>query len=216
MGHGSLTDEIKAIGFDLDNTLYVSTPQIQGLIQHNIITMAAQHLNRDYDSVKTEYDRQFLITQSGSSSLKALGIVEASELVQTALERTDIASALNRDDRLISMMDRLSSRYQLFLITGSSQDEASNKFKAIGLNPCVFDMKLYNDSKYSRKDGAAFDYISQKLSVPLENMIFVGDREKVDIIPALNKGLYTAMVNGISKYASFNLDDIYSLEKILK
>ena len=47
-------------------------------------------------------------------------------------------------------------------------------------------------------------------------MMFVGDREKVDIIPAAKLGMLTAIVNAKSELAHFELQAIHDLEKILE
>jgi len=53
------------------------------------------------------------------------------------------------------------------------------------------------------------------LKIELSELFFVGDREEVDILPALKFGITTAIVNSSSNAASYELKKIYDLEKIL-
>ena len=45
--------------------------------------------------------------------------------------------------------------------------------------------------------------------------MFVGDREKSDILPAKKLGIKTAIVNSMSQSADYQLKTIYDLEEIL-
>jgi FMN phosphatase YigB (HAD superfamily) len=207
--------DLKAIGFDIDNTLYVETQEIRDLIQERIVRSAAKLLGRDFSDVEKEYNKHNAILQSGRRSLEALGIKNGVDLVQEALEHTNVASTLHRDERLVSMMKHLASKYKLFLISGSGVKEARLKLAVLGLDMSLFSVTIFAESKYHREDGSAFRHISSELNIPLSQMMFVGDRENVDIVPAASFGLVTAMVNNVSSKATYNLNTIYDLEEIL-
>lgn len=211
--------EILAIGFDLDNTLYIQDAEVDAVIQRNISEQVAQELSLDPQKTAQAYLDFYRITQSASTSVQKLGVkspVRAKEIVQTALETANIAEKLKIDVQLVSMLERLSKNAKLFLITGSRENLAMGKLHALGLKKNIFSAAIYAESSLRRENGTAFEYIRDTLGVPYQNMVFIGDRESVDIVPANNLGIKTIMVNGTSKFATHNLSSIYQLEAILR
>ncbi len=213
---------IKAVGFDLDNTLYVQTPEVHASIQNHIARRAAELLGRDYDAVKREFDAHYAELHSAGQSLREMGIancgVDPRDIVQEALEQADVASVLSRDDRLVAMFDRLDQVLPLFLITTSGRVIAHRKLYAIGIEPIRFRVALYAEEAnrgLERRDGTAFCHVAQELGVRLDEMLFVGDREKTDITPAAELGMKTAIVNARSEHATIELASIYDLECLL-
>ena len=203
---------IKAVGFDLDNTLYKVNDRMDNLIRNYIITKASLILNRD---VKEEFNNYFKEFQSGRRSLLALGIKDAAELVQEALEKADISLELKPDKELVSLLNDLSKVYTLYLITSSAETEALKKLKALNIDFNLFSIKLYNDCKYKREDTTVFPYVASLLELRVNELMFVGDREYVDILPANKLGVITAIVNAKSEHATYELERIYDLRRIL-
>ncbi len=207
--------DIDLVGFDLDKTLYKPNPVIDDKITDYVCRKGSEFLKQDYDSVRNKYDELFIKTQSGKDSLSLMGVENAVDIIQEALEYSDIASILERDDRLVRTMHKLKNNFKLFLITGSGRKISTDKLSALGIDENIFFPRLYADSNYKRKDGSAFNYISNMCNVPFERMMFVGDREKADILPAKKLGMTTAIVNERSNQADYQLKEIYDLEHIL-
>ena len=211
-------NNIKAIGFDLDNTLYSQTPEVDTKIQDYICEKAAKMLGKEKNQLRSEFNQYYTILQSASRALIVLGVPtreKAKEIVQESLEEADVASVLNIDKNLCNMLERLAKSHKLFLITGSRENIAQSKLSALGIDPLIFNPRIYSGDKNKRDDGTAFKYVSELLGIPYERIMFVGDREKVDIIPASQLGITTAIVNAKSEHATYNLLSIYDLEKIL-
>lgn len=210
---------IEAVGFDLDNTLYKMSPKIETAIRDNIFSLTSAATGRSYRETEKEFLVHYDVLHSASESLSRMGVRDGKLIVQKAMENADVASALQEDRKLSKMMDSLAKRYKLFIITGSSADYTSKKLAALGIleqpNKELFTIKVCGDSTHRREDGSAFRYVSEKLSVPFGRMMFIGDRETVDIIPAKRLGITTAIVNSSSEKADYNLDEIYHLEKLL-
>ncbi len=208
--------EIVSLGFDLDNTLYDGAKTNEA-IQDHICGQASTFLDRPYEEIREIFRDHYERTQSASGSLTLMGIGSSKgvEIVQTSLEEADVSPSLERDEKLVGMFDRLSQRYKLFLITSSSKNTASKKLSALGIESSLFSPFLYRDSPYLRNDGSAFEYVASNHNVSFDSMMFVGDREKVDIIPAKSLGIKTAIVNATSDEADYQLRNIYELEKFL-
>ena len=212
-----MNDEIGAVGFDLDNTLYVKNPTIDNEINNYICLKASKFLKRKLQEVNDLYNKKYSELQSSRLSLIAMGIEEdkAISIVQEALENSNIAAYLKKDYQLVDLLKSLSHHYSLFLITGSRKDIAIKKLNALGIDKKLFYPILYSDSRQKREDGAAFSHVSLLLNLQPINMMFIGDREKVDIIPAKKLGIKTAIVNSTSQFADYQLKTIYDLEEIL-
>jgi HAD superfamily hydrolase (TIGR01549 family) len=208
-------DPIKAVGFDLDNTLYVQTDEVRERIKEYIVEHASRTLGSDPSEFRSAYDEAFSQKRSARLALESLGIGDGLSFVASALEDVDITSALSKNERLDFLLRRIAASYRTFLITGSMEEQALAKLEKLGIDPSTFEISLYAGSRYERTDGSAFRYIATRLGIAPEEMLFVGDREKVDILPARAAGLRTAIVNGTSEHAHYNLKEIYALEKIL-
>ena len=211
-------NHIKAIGFDLDGTLYKANDEIFNHIQEYIARRAAKILGREYEEVKREFDINYAEFQSASKSLEKMNVAYPESIVQDALEKADVASILSKDKRLVALIDKLRLKRRVFMITSSPNRDAIKKIKALGLNHNVFHPFLCAEEsiqkKVSRRDHSAFRYISSMLNADFSEMMFVGDREGTDIIPAKELGITTAIVNAKSEHADYQLKSIYDLVKI--
>lgn len=205
----------KAIGFDLDNTLYKETPETKSIITEYILEKAAAILRKEISEIKKEYSKNYNLFQSARRALIAMGIKEGMDIVQEALEKADIASQLKPDNKTAILLQDLAKTYKLFLITGSKKNEAQKKLQALGINYKLFTESIYADNphKLLREDGTAFTYIAEKLHLKQEELVFVGDREQVDIIPAKKLGITTCIINGQSKEADYNITSLEELRK---
>nr|MBI4156309.1 HAD family hydrolase [Candidatus Woesearchaeota archaeon] len=213
-----MNNEIEAVGFDLDNTLYVKNPIIDKKINDYICLKASNILKKELIEVKTSFQQKYSELHSSHGSLMAIGIENedlAISIVQEALENADISSSLSQDVKLNDMLKKLSKYYRLFMITGSRKDLAIKKLDALGIDKNLFYPSLYAYSIYERYNGSAFSYVSSIISIPPNRIMFVGDREKSDILPAKKLGIKTAIVNSTSQFADYNLKTIYDLEEIL-
>ena len=65
---------IKAIGFDLDGTLYTMTPSIQHHVREEIYDLVAATLHVPYPSAKSRFQETYARLESGGRALEELGI----------------------------------------------------------------------------------------------------------------------------------------------
>jgi len=207
-------EDIKAIGFDLDLTLYVSTDEITKIIRTSIYEVASEQLNISCEQAEAEFERLYSTHDSSNKSLTKMGL-DGKAVMAEALDKSSgqVASVLKHDPLLVDLLNDLSENYTLFLITNSPEQVAIAKLLALGIDTNRFEIRLYDESKYKREDGSAFTYVAKQLGVEYNQMAFVGDREKLDIIPANEKGLTSFIVNGKSEAADHELEDIYQLRK---
>lgn len=203
------------VGFDLDNTLYKPNKEINEEIKRLACKLASAKLNIDYLEIRRLFDENYSENNSGSKSLEIIGINNGKELMQSALENIDV-NFLKRDRKLVNLIKNIYEEYKLFMITSNKHTTAIRKLDVLGIYSGVFDPLISSESKLNREEGSVFEYIKKKFKVDYKDILFIGDREKTDIIPANRIGIKTAIVNSKSNIANFQLEEIYDLEFILQ
>lgn len=209
--------EIAAIGFDLDNTLYYQTDDISQAIKDDVCVKVAKRLNQGVQETRERFFLLYNELGSANRSLVKMGIPDketALAIVNRAVSDAGIEDHLSIDTAQVSIMQRLREKYKLFLVTNSFEDSALRKLNALGIDPGLFSVSLFGESSYSREDGSAFEYVSKKLGIAHHEMVFVGDRSKVDIEPASELGIRTVIIHGSSKYADYEIGEFKELEEI--
>lgn len=206
--------KVKITLFDLDNTLYRQSDGMNDEIQSFIAKRASEILNQPYDKVKEEYISTYNRIQSARRTLIGLGIPQGADLVQEALENADISKYLEYNPGLVHLFDKLNQQYKTILVTGSGIVSATQKLDKLGISN-VFHETYYADFEKKREDGSFFQYIMEKHAVQPQELCMVGDREKVDIIPATKMGIPTVMVHGNSSHATVSLESIHQLKDYL-
>ncbi len=209
---------IRAVGFDLDKTLYKPDGKASHMIEKYVIQKAHEILGIPTKEIKEGYKKLYDEKQSVRRSLLAMGIPEGAKIAQEAIAQANIAQYLKEDPKLVELMRKLHEEYELYLITSSKKDDAISKLNALGISETTFSIPQYGRTDHTREDGSAFRYVATTLGISLEQMMFVGDREQVDIVPANSLNILTALVNGEPRQktvADYRLKEIYSLDKIL-
>ena len=207
----------KVIGFDLDGTLYRTNEKMDNQIKEYIFMRASEMLNREYLTVRKSFDENYSKNRSGSKSLQIIGIEtnNAKNLMQSALENINI-DFIEKDKRLIKLIKDIHEKYKLFMITSNKKSIAIKKLDALDVDYRLFDPLISYENNLFREDMSAFRYIAKEFRVNYNDILFVGDREQTDIIPAKKIGIKTAIVNSESKLADFRLKEIYDIKFILE
>lgn len=191
-------DKVKVIGFDLDQTLYPKSPEIDEAIQNYIYKKIAEH-----KKCSLEEGKQLFLSHypgiSGRKTLILLGIPDAENIIQEAVETADIAPFLVPDKKVYDLLVRLKQKFgSLSLITGSSDEVCARKLRALDLPANLFDCVLAGT--FSKSDGTAFKmwmemFRSKDPSLQPENFLYVGDRASTDAIIPISLGMQTVLVN---------------------
>jgi len=189
---------IKVIGFDLDQTLYPKSPEIDDAIQAYLYKEIA-----DYKKVSMkEAEKMFKDLYqdgkglSGSKTMEAIGIPNGKEAVQTALEKADIASFLKPDKKVLELLNDLKVKYKnLDLVTGSSRSIVGDKLREIGIEKSIFNNIITADEA-SKPDLSAFKMsFNFYPNLKPEQFLYIGDRPFSDFIAPSSLGINVILVN---------------------
>ncbi len=209
---------IAVIGFDLDNTLYPSTPEMQTKIRGKIYERLSSELGIDFERARElfeeHYGGNYPWSHSGSRTIAELarrhGKNIYADVVQQALERAEILEFIKPNPSLVNMLERLSKRYELDIVTGSAYKLAEPKLERIGIDKKLFGHFLADIG--SKSDGTAFRTWIDLRRVSPQHMLYVGDNFKQDIESAARMGIKTCLLGKENFGAELHVKDILDLE----
>lgn len=206
---------IKAIGFDLDQTLYPKSPEIDEAIQEYIYERIAKHKGCSKAEGKRLFQSEYPKV-SGRQALVNLGLPNAADIIQEALERADIAKFLKPDEQVIALLEEVRSKFRhVALITGSHESNAREKLSKLGLSAGLFDCLIFGDM-FSKRDGAAFREWQDEVReddplIKSSEFLYVGDRPVSDVDPVLKLGMKAVLVNIKKKDDSVSVPQLPTL-----
>lgn len=211
---------ITAIGFDLDQTLYPDDPRIKSAVRNEFYRYISENTDRSYTDAKAAFEEAYARYQESGRAFEECGVKNPREAVRDCLGRVDLRGILGRDQSVIDTLRNLRQKYRLFLITDSRKDNAIAKLHAIGVGTGPFYATIFWDSpgrlgEYRKDDGSAFKYARLVLREPAEHLVYVGNSEKDDILPAKEHGWRTVYVGGKSEAATASIQGIPELEALL-
>ena len=212
-----LNKNIKAVGFDLDDTLYF--PKRNDEIPRLFCEAIASVLQIPSKEVIDFYQKN--IVQYGNSPQTARAFCNgrvSDTLLDTmfldVLEGNEEIDLAQNDHRLYSLITDLATQYKIFLVTGNRKPHAIRKLNAIGLEVATF-----NATRYGAEDKTeGMRSIAAQLGVPLVSMMYTGDQEVPDISCAKALEMTTAKITSQHDYmtqADFQVRQVHDLRNIL-
>ena len=210
---------IKVIGFDLDQTLYPKSPDIDIAIQKYIYQKIADVKKCTLAGAQKQFADLYQKGRglSGRKTLIELGIPDAANIIQEALEHADIASTLKGDEEINKMLQQLKKRYRaLDLVTGADKTDVAKKLRALDISESIFAHYITSDTA-SKSDGSAYRYWMDlyKDLIP-EAFLYIGDRPGIDHEIPCALGIKTMLVWVEEKDPTLDVLQLSSLLRIEK
>lgn len=189
--------DIRIVGFDLDQTLYPKSPEIDQAIQVYLYERIAEHRKCTLEEAKKLFDNLYQEGRgsTGTQTLRILGVPRAKELVQEALERADIAKFLTPNPKTHKLLLSIRKKFKAVdLITGSTKAIAEAKLSKIAINRDLFNRVITGE--VAKSDGSAFrQWLENYPDSKPSEFLYIGDREKTDHFIPKAFGIKTALVN---------------------
>jgi len=214
---------IKVIGFDLDQTLYQKSPEIDQAIQKYIYQKIAEHIQCSLEQAQKMFKELYRDGKglSGKQTLAKLGVPHGDNIVQEALERADIDRFLVPNSSTLELLHAVKKQYQgIDLITGSGRHQVQSKLEKLLIPEIIFDHILdATIPEVSKSDGSA--YRTWMNFYPLykpEEFLYIGDRASSDHLIPKEFGIQTILVNIKKKdpaLACLQLESLVLLEGYL-
>jgi FMN phosphatase YigB (HAD superfamily) len=194
----SFRDTIRVIGFDLDQTLYSKSPEIDAAIQGYIYNKIAEHRDVSLAEAEQLFKERYQEGRgmSGSESLIDLGIPNARDIVQEALEQADIAQFLTPDAETLALLQGLLQRYHhIDLVTGSNHENAIRKLRHLELPESLFSHILTGDQAQKSTGEAYRKWLTLYPEFSPEQFLYIGDRVRSDYEIPHELGIQSVLVN---------------------
>ena len=210
-------NSIRVIGFDLDQTLYEKSPHIDQEIQTYIYYKIADHRQCSLKEAEKLFDELYKDGKglSGRRTLIELGVPNAADIVQDALENADIARYLTPNEVTINLLKQLRDAYDhIDLITGSNNELALKKLSALAIPHPIFSHILSGDT-ISKSDGKAYQHwLSLYPDYPPQAFLYIGDRPTSDCDVPKRYNINAILVNRPQQDGSIPCPQFKSLAAI--
>ena len=188
---------IRVIGFDLDQTLYPKSPEVDAAIQGYIYSKIAEHRGVSAKEAAGLFRERYREGRGlgGTATLVDLGIPNASDIIQEALEKADIADFLKPDGACVALLTDLRERYSnLDLITGSNRANTLKKLSRLEIPVALFSHLITADEA-SKSNGEAYTlWLSYYPDLSPHQFLYVGDRIKSDYEAPRRLGIEVILV----------------------
>ena len=218
-------EEVTAIIWDLDGTLYDPSIQMFSEARKLSYEKLAGIKGISVQEAKHLYEETYSRLGSNTQTFEFLGLGRAYQLpdrkaVIKVTDEVDRTRFLSKDEKLIGLFEGLNG-YRHVLLTNSGRVGALKTLDAIGLPEKVFSgVFTADDFMHSKPHPWAFLTALDFLDEYFHNVLSVGDRDKIDIVPARNLGLMTCKVwAGVGEpetgLADLELSSVYELKEFL-
>lgn len=196
----SLIENVKVVGFDLDQTLYIKSAEIDEEIQKYIYEVLSRDKKCSIEDAKQMFCSHYP-ELSGSKSLMKLGYErsDAKEIVQEAVARADVSRFLEPSLDVLNLLKAIKEKYgSLSLITASNIENSVSKLNKLEIPIELFD--YFSAGEYSKSDGTAYEkwiekFLENDSSLKPENFLYIGDRKTSDSVVPGKLGIKSILVN---------------------
>lgn len=208
---------IKHIWFDLAGTLYRESPQLKMSIRNHGYTVYADVTGKsDNDQIIREFDELYDKHGSYSASFRSLG--KEDDFWQREVRSFHRKDFFSPDEEVIQTLKKLSSQIPISLFTNFKQPQIDELFNYLLIPPDLFTYIVSGDEVPARKPALdGFYLMLEKSQLPANQLLYVGDREKVDIIPAKTVGMQACLLyaEGVPTVADYSFDSFKELLSIV-
>jgi len=200
--------------FDIDQTLYDNREYYDGQ-KTLLIKKLAKSQGKSFDKMSeliNKVQQDYMAKNDGRKlSLGNLLLRFGISLEESCIWRTKLFKPekyLKKDRKLISTMKNLSKEYKIAAVTNTSTQIARRTLKVLGILSFFCPVVGIEKTLISKPTIKPYIYVSEKLQIPLQNFISIGDRFEIDVELPVKYGMGGIVVEGI--------EDVYALPEILK
>jgi len=208
----AITD-VQGIVFDLDGTLYAA-PEFAATIQDEAVYyiarirgISAVEACQLMSSTRKQLTEESGTVQTLSNVCTHLG-GSISELHACFEERLRPEVYLERDQRVITLLQRLREHFCLYIYTNNNRALTTRILAHLGLDGLFKQIFAIDDDWLAKPDEGKLERILAVTGVPAERLLFVGDRYDIDLRVPEQKGCPV--------FLSQHLDQLLRLEELLK
>ena len=198
----SLPAKVRALVLDFDSTLYTN-PAYASFQNDVLIERLARERGEGFDSMKAKIGRLREKRAAAGEGATSLGNlfrdfgIDIPTSVRWREELIDPGRWLSRDPGLDAALALLARRFVLGLVTNNPASVGRKGLAALGVEDRFACVVGLDDTGQSKPDPAPFSLVSERLGIPPEECVSIGDRYDVDLAPALSLGMGAILVEGV-------------------
>ena len=178
--------DIKAIVFDLDGTLYVSE-RFEHAVWESVSRYAGELLGcaADLGGKRLHTLRDQLAAERGTVQTLAVAIQVMGGTVQEmhrrfALELEPL-QMIEPDSRVPALVNNLAQKVRVWLLTNNNRVLTGKILSTLGLADAFEKVITVDDTWRPKPDASVLDEVLAGLCMPAEKVLFVGDRYDIDL-----------------------------------
>ena len=208
-------EKIKAVGFDVDGTLYHAPMEMGIEVGKILVNKAAEALGREPDELVGEYLERREVYRSSTKTLNSFGL-PGEEIFRAVWSQIPLEKYVKPDKKLARMMKELKRKYRLFIVSNNRKIEIERKLACLGVDQTLFDpiVSCY-DQGWVKPEPAPFLASIESLNLKPEEIVYVGDRLDIDIEGARGVGMKTILVGSTSDLADACCETVYDVGLLL-
>lgn len=227
-------EEIKAVLFDLDDTLvnskkaeYNAICEFKNLYNEfnevkdddfaNVWSKITMKIYEKYHNGEISFDELRIERMKGLFSNYSINILdeEAQKKFNCYLNIYEKNWILFDDAK--EVLEKLKDRYKLVILSNGDGKQQRKKIEYTGLNKYFSDIVISSEVGYSKPEKEIFEIACKMINLKPENCIMIGDKYKVDIEGSLNAGMNGIWVNRKKEQLSFEyqIEELNELSKYL-
>ncbi len=200
-----IPENLKAIIFDIDSTLYTNQAYAFEQVDCQVRQYAKEcGITAEQARKKVaDYRKDFAAKHNGSkvslgNTLLAFGIpiAQSVEWRRSLLEPSDY---LGRDEKLVKTLEILKAKYKLICVTNNPVLPARKTLEAIGVSDFFSDIVGLDTCFKSKPAIEPFDRAVTLLGEKVENCLAIGDRFDMDIALPLEMGMGGILISGVEE-----------------
>lgn len=201
--------------FDVDGTLYKSV-EYEKYLRESIYRVLGEILGIDHDvaGVKLESLKRDLKTVS--LSVQAMG-VDRKRFYGLLAEKINPSIYIKPNPEVKKLLSELRERnLKIGCHTNSGRMLFLKVIKAIGLTVNDFDVVVTSDDAEPKPLKNGYILLSKLLGLPFNRILYVGDRWEVEVKPAKELGMVTALIYSRDGEPDFFLNNITEVVQIIE
>lgn len=214
MKHYPWINDLKAIGWDLDGTLYPPDRIPSKTIQEMQYLAVMKANNWDKNKAETEFKKNYANLGSHTKTLSSLN-VDGSKFFTNLWDELPLEKYIRHDQKIIDLFSQINIKKHFLITNSNTKKQVERKLKLIGLPSSVFEVIITTDKLgVVKPDPKPFTEALRLMGLLPSQAMFIGDRVTTDVRGANNVGMKTCLVWGNSDEADISLENVYQVSQL--
>jgi len=210
--------DVRVLIWDMDGTFYAPSPEMTQAVLESAYLTIEKHKGWPRHKTIEEFQKVHeKITPSQTEAVSMICDIPTSDAARETDLYLDRKRFITRDQKLVTLFESLKG-LRHFILGNGAKKTILEGIAALGLEATLFDEIVTSETVGVNKPrDNGFRYIMDKTGLPPAAHLMIGDRERVDLVPAKKLGMHTCLVWAVKPIliADITLPTVYELSEIL-